>query len=190
MEDILITGAGPIGLMALKIARFCGARRIVVTDINEDRLKKAKDFSATFVVNVAPYKTKDELSKEMRKVMTGIGMSEGFDLGLEMSGVNSAISMMLDTMNHGGKLSLLGISAGNVTVDWGTILFKGLMLKGIYGHEIFETWYLMSSIIKEGMDMSPVMIHRMSVDDYKEGFEIMKSGRCGKKLSLTGVSNA
>lgn len=181
-EDVLITGAGPIGLMAIKIARFCGARRIVVTDVNEYRLKKAKDFGATFVLNVAPYKNQEELAKEMRKIMNGIGMTEGFDVGLEMSGINSAISMMLDVMNHGGKLSLLGISAGDVSVDWGAILFKGLILKGIYGREMFETWYLMSSMIQAGMDLSPVITHRLHIDDYKKGFEIMKSGKCGKVI--------
>lgn len=181
-EDVLITGAGPIGLMAIKIARFCGARRIVVTDINEDRLKKATFLGATLTLNVAPYKTQKELAQQMRKIMTNIGMTEGFDVGLEMSGVNSAIAMMLDVMNHGGKLSLLGISAGNITIDWGAILFKGLVLKGIYGREMFETWYLMSSMIQAGMDMSAVITHKMSIDDYKQGFEIMKSGKCGKVI--------
>lgn len=181
-EDVLITGAGPIGLMAVKIARFCGARRIVVTDINEYRLKKAKDFGATFVLNVAPYKKQEDLNTEMRKIISGIGMTEGFDVGLEMSGINSAISMMLEVMNHGGKLSLLGISASDISVNWGAILFKGLILKGIYGREMFETWYLMSSMLQAGMDMSPVITHRMSINDYKEGFEIMKSGKCGKVI--------
>ncbi|MCL4134381.1 UNVERIFIED_CONTAM: hypothetical protein GTU68_051244 [Idotea baltica] len=171
-EDVLITGAGPIGLMAVKIARFCGARRIVVTDINEYRLKKAKDFGATFVLNVAPYKNQEDLNTEMRKIISGI----------EMSGINSAISMMLEVMNHGGKLSLLGISASDISVNWGAILFKGLILKGIYGREMFETWYLMSSMLQAGMDMSPVITHRMSINDYKEGFEIMKSGKCGKVI--------
>lgn len=181
-EDVLITGAGPIGLMAVKIARFSGARRIVVTDVNEYRLKKAKDFGATFTLNVAQYKDQKDLTSEMKKIMSNIGMTEGFDIGLEMSGINSAISMMLEVMNHGGKISLLGISADNISVDWGTILFKGLILKGIYGREMFETWYLMSSMIQAGMDMSPVITHRMSIDDYKEGFEIMKSGKCGKVI--------
>lgn len=181
-EDVLITGAGPIGLMAIKIARFCGARRIVVTDVNEYRLAKAKEFGATYALNVAPYKTQEELVSKMRDIMNDIGMTEGFDVGLEMSGINSAISMMLDVMNHGGKVSLLGISAGDISVDWGAILFKGLILKGIYGREMFETWYLMSSMIQAGMDMNPVITHRLSIDDYQEGFEIMKSGKCGKVI--------
>jgi threonine 3-dehydrogenase len=181
-EDVLITGAGPIGLMAIKIARFCGARRIVITDVNEYRLKKAEEFGATVALNVAPYKTQEELTTQMKKVMSDIGMSEGFDVGLEMSGVNSAISMMLDVMNHGAKLSLLGIASGNISIDWGTILFKGLILKGIYGREMFETWYLMSSMIQAGMDISPIITHRLHIDDYKEGFEIMKSGKCGKVI--------
>lgn len=181
-EDVLITGAGPIGLMAIKIARFCGARRIVITDVNEYRLKKAEEFGATVALNVAPYKTQEELTTKMKKVMSDIGMSEGFDVGLEMSGINSAISMMLDVMNHGAKLSLLGIATGDVSINWGTILFKGLTLKGIYGREMFETWYLMSSMIQAGMDINPIITHRLHIDDYKEGFEIMKSGKCGKVI--------
>lgn len=181
-EDVLITGAGPIGLMAIKIARFCGARRIVITDVNEYRLKKAEEFGATVALNVAPYKTQEELTKQMRKVMSDIGMSEGFDVGLEMSGINSAISMMLDVMNHGGKLSLLGIAAGDISINWGAILFKGLTLKGIYGREMFETWYLMSSMIQAGMDIAPIITHRLHIDDFQKGFEIMKSGKCGKVI--------
>ncbi|ASG68478.1 L-threonine 3-dehydrogenase [Francisella halioticida] len=181
-EDVLITGAGPIGLMAIKIARFCGARRIVITDVNEYRLKKAEEFGATVALNVAPYKNQQELTIQMQKVMSDIGMSEGFDVGLEMSGINSAISMMLDVMNHGSKLSLLGIAAGDVSINWGTILFKGLILKGIYGREMFETWYLMSSMIQAGMNVSPIITHRLHIDDYKKGFEIMKSGKCGKVI--------
>lgn len=181
-EDILITGAGPIGLMAIKIAKFCGARRIVVTDVNEYRLKKAKDLGATIALNVATYKTQEKLVREMFKVMLDIGMNEGFDVGFEMSGINSAISMMLEVVKHGGKLSLLGISADDITINWSTILFKGLVLKGIYGREMFETWYLMSSMIQAGMDINPVITHRLNINDYKEGFEIMKSGQCGKVI--------
>ncbi|APD50141.1 L-threonine 3-dehydrogenase [Francisella hispaniensis] len=181
-EDVLITGAGPIGLMAVKIARFCGARRIVITDINEYRLQMARDFGATVALNVAPFKNQDDLVKQMRKVMSEIGMTEGFDVGLEMSGINSAISMMLDVMNHGGKLSLLGISAGDISVDWGAILFKGLTLKGIYGREMFETWYLMTSMLQAGMDMNPIITHRLHIDEYQKGFEIMKSSQCGKVI--------
>ncbi|AJC48773.1 L-threonine 3-dehydrogenase [Allofrancisella guangzhouensis] len=179
-EDILITGAGPIGLMAVKIARFCGARRIVVTDINEYRLKKAKDLGATFVFNAGAFKSQDELTKGMKDIMSGIGMTEGFDIGLEMSGINSAISMMLNVMNHGGKMSLLGISAGDITLDWAAVLFKSLILKGIYGREMFETWYLMSSMIQSGLDISPVITHRFDIDDYQKAFDTMKSGKCGK----------
>lgn len=181
-EDILITGAGPIGLMAVKIARFCGARRIVITDVNEYRLKKAEEFGATVALNVAQYKTQEQLTTQMQQVISNIGMSEGFDVGLEMSGINSAISMMLNVVNHGAKLSLLGIAAGNVSIDWGTILFKGLTLKGIYGREMFETWYLMSSMIQSGMDINPIITHRLHIDDYQKGFEIMKSGKCGKVI--------
>ena len=118
----------------------------------------------------------------MQRVMSDIGMSEGFDVGLEMSGINSAISMMLDVVNHGAKLSLLGIAAGNVSIDWGTVLFKGLTLKGIYGREMFETWYLMSSMIQSGMDISPIITHRLHIDDYQKGFKIMKSDKCGKVI--------
>ncbi len=181
-EDVLITGAGPIGLMAVKIARFCGARRIVITDVNEYRLQKAKDFGATFALNVSDYKTKELLSEQVRVVMKEIGMTEGFDIGLEMSGFNSAITMMIDAMNNGGKMSLLGISGTDITLDWGPIIFKGLTLKGIYGREMFETWYLMASMIQAGLDLNPVITHRFHVDDYKKAFEIMKEGKCGKVI--------
>lgn len=180
--EVLITGTGPIGLMDVKIARFCGARRIVITDINEYRIQMAKDFSTTVALNVAPFNNQQDLVKEMRRVMSDIGMTEGFDVGLEMSGNNSAISMMLDVINHGGKLSLLGIAAGDVAVDWGAILFKGLTLKGIYGREMFETWYLMSSMLQAGMDMNPIITHRLHINEFQKGFEIMKSGQCGKVI--------
>ena len=181
-EDILITGAGPIGLMAVKIARFCGARRVVITDVNQYRLDMAKELGATYALNISKYKNKEDQVNVMRDIMSEIGMTEGFDVGLEMSGVNSAISMMLDVVNHGAKLSLLGISDVDVSVDWGTILFKGLTLKGIYGREMFETWYLMSSMIQAGLYMKPVITHTYSIDDYIEGFEMMKSGKCGKVI--------
>jgi threonine 3-dehydrogenase len=181
-EDILITGAGPIGIMAVKIAKHVGARRIVITDVNEYRLQMAKDMGATVALNIAPYKTDKELDAKLNEVMHSIGMYEGFDVGLEMSGHPGAISMMIRFMNNGGKMSLLGISGGDITLPWNDIIFKGLVMKGIYGREMFETWYKMSSMIQAGMDVSGVITHHYKVDDFLEGFEVMKSGQCGKVI--------
>ena len=140
-----------------------------------------KGFGATIALNVVPFNNQQNLVKQMRRVMSNIGMTEGFDVGLEMSGNNSAILMMLDIMNHGGKLSLLGIAAGYVAVDWGAILFKGLTLKGIYGREML--WYLMSSMLQAGMDMNPIITYRLlHINEFQKGFDIMKSGQCGKVI--------
>jgi len=181
-EDILITGAGPIGIMAVKIAKFVGARRIVITDMNKYRLKMAKDMGADVALDISPYKTKEALDEKLHEVMKNIGMYEGFDIGMEMSGQPSAISTMIRMMNNGGKMSLLGISGGDVTLPWNDIIFKGLILKGIYGREMFETWYKMSSMIQGGMDVSSVITHHYKVDDFLEGFEMTKSGQCGKVI--------
>ncbi|MAF75405.1 MAG: L-threonine 3-dehydrogenase, partial [Idiomarinaceae bacterium] len=173
-EDVLITGAGPIGIMAAAVARHVGARHVVITDVNEYRLELAKKMGVTRAVNVAEESLKD--------VMSELGMKEGFDVGLEMSGVPSAFSQMLATMNHGGKVAMLGIPPENVAIDWNEVIFKGLVIKGIYGREMFETWYKMASLLQSGLDISPILTHQMSVDDYEEGFETMVSGQSGKVI--------
>lgn len=173
-EDVLITGAGPIGIMAVAICKFVGARHVVITDVNEYRLDLAKKMGATCAVNV-----KDTNLKE---VMNDLGMTEGFDVGLEMSGVPSALKQMLDTMNHGGKIAMLGIPPKDMPMDWNQVIFKGLQIKGIYGREMFETWYKMASLIQAGLDITPIVTHRYSVNDYQEAFEIMNSGQSGKVI--------
>lgn len=173
-EDVLITGAGPIGIMAAAVANHGGARHVVVTDINDYRLDLAGRMGATRTVNVA----KEGLGDVVRK----LGMTEGFDVGLEMSGVPSAFRSLLSAMNHGGKVALLGIPPEEMTIDWSQVIFKGLELKGIYGREMFETWYKMASLIQSGLDLSPMITHRLSVDDFQEGFDIMRSGQSGKVI--------
>lgn len=173
-EDILITGAGPIGIMAAAVARHVGARHVVITDVNEYRLALASKMGATRVVNVG--------TEKLSQVMQEIGMSEGFDVGLEMSGVHSAFGDMLDCMNHGGKIAMLGIPSGDMAIDWGQVIFKGLTLKGIYGREMFETWYKMASLIQSGLDLSPIITHQLDIDDFQRGFTIMGSGESGKVI--------
>jgi threonine 3-dehydrogenase len=173
-EDVLITGAGPIGIMAAAICRHVGARHVVITDVNEYRLELARKMGATRAVNV--------LNQSLRDVMAELGMSEGFDVGLEMSGVPSAFSSLLDAMNHGGKIALLGIPPSNMAIDWNQVIFKGLVIKGIYGREMFETWYKMASMLQSGLDLSPIITHRFKVDDYVQGFETMGSGQSGKVI--------
>jgi len=173
-EDVLITGAGPIGIMAAAVARHVGARHVVITDVNEFRLDIARKMGVTRAVNVAEQKLTD--------VMDELGMKEGFDVGLEMSGVPSAFSQMLATMNHGGKIAMLGIPPENVAIDWNQVIFKGLVIKGIYGREMFETWYKMASLLQSGLDISPILTHQMHVDDYEQGFETMISGHSGKVI--------
>ena len=182
-EDVLITGAGPVGLMCAAICRFVGARHIVITDINEHRLAMAKDMGATMALNVSEYKTHDALVDALKNSMSTLGMTEGFDVGLEVSGVPSAISAMVDTMNCGGKLGLLGVaSAQEIQIPWNKIVFRGLFLKGIYGREMFETWYKMVTLIQSGLDVSPVITHEFSVNDYEKGFQLMNEGKCGKVI--------
>jgi threonine 3-dehydrogenase len=171
-EDVLITGAGPIGIMAVAIARHCGARHVVITDVNDYRLALAERMGATRAVNVA-HRSLDEVMKEL-------GMEEGFDVGFEMSGNPAALREMLRTMNHGGNLSLLGIPPEETAIDWNQVIFKGLVIKGIYGREMFETWYKMSSMLQSGLDVRPIITHRLGIRDFREGFEIMNSGRSGK----------
>jgi threonine 3-dehydrogenase len=171
---VLITGAGPIGTMAAAIVRHIGARHVVVTDINDYRLDLAAKMGATRTVNVAKQKLED--------VMAEIGMVEGFDVVLEMSGAKAAIYSMLEVINNGGKIAMLGIPPAAMPLDWNPIIFKGLTIKGIYGREMFETWYKMASLIQSGLDVSPVITHRFDIDDFQKGFDIMNSGQSGKVI--------
>lgn len=171
-EDVLITGAGPIGMMAAAIAKHAGARHIVVTDVNDYRLDLAKKLGATRVMN--------PMKEKLRDVMVSLGMKEGFDVGLEMSGNASAFSDMIDCMVHGGKIAMLGIQGPETRVDWNKVVFNGLWIKGIYGREMYETWYKMSSMLQSGLDISEVITHKMHYTKFEEGFEIMKSGNSGK----------
>ena len=173
-EDVLITGAGPIGIMAAAVARHVGARNVVVTDINEYRLELATKMGATRAVNVA--------NTQLSDVMSELGMTEGFDVGLEMSGVPVALRDMLDKMNNGGKIAMLGIPPNGVAIDWNQVIFKGLMIKGIYGREMFETWYKMASLIQGGLNLEPMITHQFSIDDFQQGFDVMGSGQSGKVI--------
>ena len=173
-EDVLITGAGPIGIMAVAICRHVGARHVVITDVNDYRLDLAKKMGATRAVNVSKDRLKD--------VMDDLHMQEGFDVGLEMSGVPSAFRDMLNVMNHGGKVALLGIPPADTAIDWNQVIFKGLEIKGIYGREMFETWYKMVSMLQSGLDLSPILTHHFPVDQFKTGFETMLSGQSGKVI--------
>ena len=173
-EDVLITGAGPIGIMAAAVARHVGARHVVITDLNEYRLALARKMGTTRTVNVQ--------NEQLNDVMAQLGMTEGFDVGLEMSGVPSAFRDMLAGMNHGGKIALLGIPPEEMTISWPEVIFKGLVIKGIYGREMFETWYKMASLLQSGLDLSPIITHQFSVDDFQRGFDTMGSGQSGKVL--------
>ncbi|MCG1054965.1 L-threonine 3-dehydrogenase [Mycetohabitans sp. B5] len=173
-EDVLITGAGPIGAMAAAIARHVGARNIVITDVNEYRLELAKKMGASRTVNVS--------SESLTQVMHELGMTEGFDVGLEMSGAPSAFTSMLEHMNHGGKIALLGIPPARTAIDWNHVIFKGLEIKGIYGREMFETWYKMVAMLQSGLDLSPIITHRFPVEAYRSGFDAMLSGCSGKVI--------
>ncbi len=173
-EDALITGAGPIGIMATSIARHVGARHVVVTDVNDYRLELAAKMGATCVVNPN--------NRTLPEVMDEIGMREGFDVGMEMSGNPEAFRSMLESMNHGGRVAILGIFPTPITTDWNQVIFKGLKLKGIYGREMFETWYKMTTMLQSGLDISGVITHRFAVDEYLKGFEVMRSGQSGKVI--------
>ena len=174
-EDVLITGAGPIGIMAVALARHAGARFIVITDVNVNRLALAAKLGATRTVNVTREKLKD-VKKEL-------GMNEGFDVGLEMSGSVEALDGMLDCMNHGGKVALLGISSHPVvSLDLHQIIFKGLFLKGVYGREMYETWYKMASVLCSGLDITQVITHHFKIDDFHKAFEVMNTGKTGKVI--------
>ena len=171
-EDVLITGAGPIGVMSAAVARHAGARHVVVTDINSYRLGLAVKLGATRAVRID--------QESLQEVEAELGMTEGFDVGLEMSGAPSAIAEMLATINHGGKIALLGIPADAMTVDWSQIIMKGLTLKGIYGREMFETWYKMASLIQAGLDLTDIVTHRFPIAEYEQAFTVMRSGQSGK----------
>jgi threonine 3-dehydrogenase len=173
-EDVLITGAGPIGIMAAAVAKHAGARYVVITDINEYRLDLAKKMGATRAVNVS--------QEDLGEVMRQLGMTEGFDVGLEMSGVPSAFRDMLAKMNNGGKVAMLGIPPKDVAIDWNHVIFKGLTIKGIYGREMFETWYKMASLIQSGLDLTPIITHQFGIDDFQQGFDKMGSGQSGKVI--------
>ena len=171
-EDVLITGAGPIGSMAAAIASHAGARNVVITDVNPYRLNLAKEMGVTRAVDVS--------KENITDVMKELDMKEGFDVGLEMSGNASALNSMISVMFHGGKIALLGLLPSMAGVDWDKIIFNGLHLKGIYGREMFETWYKMQAMTQSGLDVSPIITHHFSYKDFKEGFELMASGNSGK----------
>jgi len=173
-EDVLITGAGPIGIMAVAIARHVGARHVVITDVNDYRLDLARQMGATRAINVTQQSLDD--------VMQELEMQEGFDVGLEMSGNPQAFRDMLRTLHHGGSVALLGIPPGEMAIDWNQVIFKGLTIKGIYGRQMFETWYKMASMLQSGLDVMPVITHRFAANDYLEGFRTMGSGQSGKVI--------
>jgi len=173
-EDVLITGAGPIGVMATAVARFVGARHIVVTDVNDYRLALAKKLGASRAINV----TRESIDETMKE----LGMEEGFDVGCEMSGNPAALRELIRTMHHGGSVALLGIPPGDTAIDWNQVIFKGLVLKGVYGREMFETWYKMASMLQSGLDLRPVITHRLPIAEFQRGFEIMGSGQSGKVI--------
>ena len=173
-EDVLITGAGPIGAMAAAIARFVGARHVVVTDVNDYRLDLAAQMGATRCVNVTRERVED--------VMTELGMKEGFDVGLEMSGNGDALRTQFETAVHGGRIALLGIPPSELAVDWNLIIFKGIVIKGIYGREMFETWYKMSNMLTSGLDVSPIITHRFHYTNFQQGFDKLHSGESGKVI--------
>nr|WP_211322703.1 L-threonine 3-dehydrogenase [Palleronia aestuarii] len=171
-EDVLVTGAGPIGIMAAAVARHVGARHVVVTDINPDRLALAESVADVVAVNVA--------ETDLRGVTERLGMKQGFDVGLEMSGSQAALDQMVEAMTMGGRIALLGIPPGKSPVDWSRIVFKAITLKGVYGREIFETWYKMIAMLENGLDVRRVITHRFSARDFEQGFAAMRSGRTGK----------
>jgi threonine 3-dehydrogenase len=173
-EDVLITGAGPIGIMAVAIARYAGARHVVITDVNDYRLGLARKMGATRAINVATQSIDDTMKE--------LGMVEGFDVGMEMSGNPQAFRDMLRTMHHGGKIAILGIPPGEMAIDWNAVIFKGLILKGIYGREMFETWYKMSSMLQSGLNMDPIITHHFDIDEFQPAFELMESGQSGKVI--------
>ena len=173
-EDVLITGAGPIGVMAAAISKHVGARHVVVTDLNPYRLELARRMGATRAVDVR--------TQTLGDVMQSLGMTEGFDVGMEMSGNDRAFRDLLAVMNHGGRVAILGIPPNEVSIDWNQVIFKGLVLKGVYGREMFETWYKMVAMLQSGLDVAPVVTHRFPAARFAEAFEAMRSGQSGKVI--------
>ena len=173
-EDVLITGAGPIGIMAAAICRHAGARHVVITDSNEFRLNLAEGMGATRTVNVE--------QENLAEVQRELGMQEGFDVGLEMSGNPNAFRDLLSNMCHGGKIALLGIPGKDIAIDWNKVIFNGLTIKGIYGREMYETWYQMTSMLQSGLDISTVITHRFAFEDFQKGFDAMQVGKSGKVI--------
>ncbi|MBD3385295.1 L-threonine 3-dehydrogenase [candidate division KSB1 bacterium] len=172
-EDVLITGAGPIGIMSVAIAKHVGARNVVISDINDYRLDLARKTGATMAINIK--------NSRVEEAMDELDMI-GFDIGLEMSGNATAFESMLENMYHGGRIALLGILPGSAKINWDEVIFKGLIIKGIYGREIFETWYKMQTMLQSGLDISPVLTHKFQFEDFEKGFKIMNEGNCGKVI--------
>ena len=173
-EDVLITGAGPIGCMAVAICQHAGVRHVVITDMNPYRLDLARKMGATRAVNVA--------QESLADVMAELDMKEGFDVGLEMSGSEAAFNQMIANLSHGGKISMLGLPSNEMKIDWNSVVFNMLTIKGIYGREMYETWYKMSTMIENGLDLSPIITHEFSIDDFQQGFDAMRSGQSGKVI--------
>ncbi len=173
-EDVLITGAGPIGLMAAAVARFAGARFVVITDLNPWRLELAEKMGATRAVDVR--------NRTLKDVQSELSMKEGFDVALEMSGSPAAFNDMVANMSHGGRIALLGIPTEQIVIDWRTVIFSMLTIRGIYGREMYETWYKMSVMLQSGLDISPVITHRMPYAEYEAAFRVMREGRSGKVI--------
>ena len=171
-EDVLITGAGPIGCMAVAICKHVGARHVAITDVNPFRLELAKKLGATRTIDVR--------TENIADVQRELGMTEGFDVGLEMSGNGQALRDMLRNMNHGGRVAILGIPPSDTAIDWDLVIFKGLVLKGVYGREMFETWYKMIAMLQSGLDVSPILTHTLPVEEFQRGFDVMRSGESGK----------
>lgn len=181
-EDVLVTGAGPIGIMSALVAQRAGARKVVITDISPYRISLARKLGVQHVANAA--------EQDLRDVMADLGMIEGFDIGLEMSGAAPAMRDMIDKMNNGGKIALLGIAPTGFAVDWNKIIFKMLSVKGIYGREMFETWYKMTALVQSGLDLTELITHRIPIDDFQDGFEAMISGEAGKVVMDWGVASS
>ncbi len=173
-EDVLVTGAGPIGIMAAVIAKHAGARYVVITDVNDYRLDLARQMGVTLAVNVQ--------NRSLKEVQEHLGMVEGFDVGLEMSGNETAFHGMLENMCHGGKIAMLGIPPKPFAIDWNIVVFNMLTIKGIYGREMYETWYKMSVMLQSGLDIKPVITHRYHYTEFEKGFEVMNSGQSGKVI--------
>ncbi|MGH7952098.1 MAG: L-threonine 3-dehydrogenase [Limisphaerales bacterium] len=173
-EDVLITGAGPIGIMAAAIVRHAGARYVVITDVNEYRLELARKMAVTLAVNPR--------QKNLKEVQKELGMKEGFDVGLEMSGNPAAFRDMIDNMAHGGKIAMLGIPSEPIAIDWNKVVFNMLTIKGIYGREMYETWYKMTVMLQSGLDIKPVITHRLHYTEFEKGFAAMESGQSGKVI--------